>query len=299
MMNTTEQRKTNTQAITKLKKLEDIITPLSKEEFGQLRENLIAEGCREPLIVWKRNTELVLVDGHNRYKICIKHNIPFKTKPINLKDIEEVKSWMINNQLGRRNLNPDQISYYRGLKYESLKKKKGGYGYVESKGQSEPSTSSSLAEEFKTSESTIKRDAKFARGLNFIGNLNVKLKNDILSGKAKVKKSDVILFTDIDSKNIRSIKNEEDLYNKANNIRSELLSDIEHKLKQQKEEKIVKAQKELEAIEPIFSAWNDRVQKAKGRIISAINRAIETRDVSSIEELKKLIEKLQDLLKED
>jgi len=298
-MNATEQRNANSQAIAKLKKLEDIITPLSKEEFEQLRDNLIAEGCRDPLIVWKRNTKLVLVDGHNRYKICIKHNIPFETRNINFKDIEEVKSWMINNQLGRRNLNPDQISYYRGLKYESIKKRKGGYGYVESKGQSEPSTSSSLAEEFKTSESTIKRDAKFARGLNFIGNLNAKLKNDILSGKAKVKKSDVILFCEMDNQKIKSIKNEADLYNKANNIRSELLGDIEHKLKQQKEGKIAKAQKELEAKEPIFSDWNDRIQKVKGRIISAINRAIETRDADSINELKELVEKLQKLLVEN
>mgnify|MGYP002336488951 CR=1 FL=1 len=75
---------------------------------------------------------------------------------------------MVDNQIGRRNLTADQMSYYRGLKYLALKKAKGGYENIKSKGKTEISTSKFLSEQFNVSESTIKRDARFAEGLNTI-----------------------------------------------------------------------------------------------------------------------------------
>ena len=288
---------TKVEKITISKKLKAIITPLSKEEFQQLRNNIIQEGCREPLIVWEKDGKLILVDGHNRHVICTKNHIPFKVQKKKFRNTDEATSWMINNQLGRRNLNKDQMSYYRGLKYESFKKKRGGYGNVKSKGRNEATTSKLLAEEFKISESTIKRDAKFARGLNFIGKLNSKLKDDILSGSVKAKKSDVILFADTDSMTIKNIRNEADLSNKAKILRNELLSDIEYKLRKQNEEIVGQGpRRELQAKEPIFSDWQGRVQKVKGRIVSAINHAIESRDIEAIDHLKDLIVKLETLL---
>ena len=91
--------------------LKQFITPLSNEEKGMLRLSLLNEGCREPLIVWRKSDkERILIDGHNRNTICIENDIPFEVKELVFKSKEEVKDWMINNQLGRRNLNPDQMS---------------------------------------------------------------------------------------------------------------------------------------------------------------------------------------------
>ena len=50
-----------------------LIAPLQRREFLQLEENIIADGCREPIVVWNG----VIVDGHNRYEICTRHKIPF------------------------------------------------------------------------------------------------------------------------------------------------------------------------------------------------------------------------------
>lgn len=280
-----------------LDELKEFISPLTKEEFNQLKENLISEGCRDPLMVWeKSDRDYVLVDGHNRYKICQEFDISFEVKSLKFDNIDQAKFWMINNQLGRRNLNPDQMSYYRGLKYESLKKKRGGYEFVESVGQNELPTYTKLAAEFNVSESTIKRDAKFARGLSFIGRVNPKLKGKILSGETKIKKADIILFSDIDEGEIKSIKNEADLYNKATQIRNRILTDIEKKLKRDKEEKIKKAQEELKSRDVLFTNQKERINRIKGAIISAINRAIQDKDIKAMSELKALIEKLEDLL---
>ena len=50
----------------------DLIPPLNEEELKLLEESLVADGCESPLIVWNG----VIIDGHNRYAICRKHDIP-------------------------------------------------------------------------------------------------------------------------------------------------------------------------------------------------------------------------------
>jgi hypothetical protein len=77
-----------------------LIPPLSDDEFFRLEENLIADGCRDPLVVW----DGILIDGHNRFEICTKHNIRFDTKDMEFKNHDDAKEWMLWNQLGRRNL---------------------------------------------------------------------------------------------------------------------------------------------------------------------------------------------------
>ena len=280
-------------SLTILKEIKDYILPLSDEEFFNLEKSILLEGCRDPLIAWqKKNDQLVLVDGHNRYKICKKNNISFKVKKIDFKDIEEVKIWMVENQMGRRNLTPDQLSYYRGLKYLSLKKKKGGYDNVLSKGQNDFSTSEFLAAQFNVSESTVKRDAKFAEGINIVGLSNPNLKLNILTGKDKVKKTDVQALTDAINPEKMNIKNEADLYNKAKQIKEEVLQEVEAKIKKIEKQKSEKVQEVFKSMEPVFLTREDRLRKIKGMIISAINRAITERDAVAIKELKKLIDKL-------
>jgi hypothetical protein len=284
-------------SLTILKEIKDYILPLSEEEFFNLEKSILLEGCRDPLIAWQRkDDQLILVDGHNRYKICKKNNVPFKVKKIDFKDIEEVKIWMVENQMGRRNLTPDQMSYYRGLRYLSLKKKKGGYDNVKSKGQNDFSTSEFLAAQFKVSESTVKRDAKFAEGLNVIGFSNPKLKLDILTGKAMVKKVDVQALTGARNPEKMSIKNEADLYNKAKMIKEEVLQEVEDKIEKIEKQKSEKVQEILKSMEPVFLPREDRLKRIKGMIISAINRAIAERDSVAIKELKKLIDRLADEL---
>lgn len=83
---------------------QNLIPPISEEEDAQLTENLMREGCRDALVVWGD----ILIDGHNRYRICTENNIEFKTEEKEFADRDEAKKWIINNQFGRRNLNPYQ-----------------------------------------------------------------------------------------------------------------------------------------------------------------------------------------------
>ena len=91
--------------ITVLEELRAYIDPLTPEEHEALERSILAEGCRDALVLWGD----VLVDGHNRYGICQKHGIPFQTvQNPRFTCMEDVHLWMIEQHLGRRSVSDFQ-----------------------------------------------------------------------------------------------------------------------------------------------------------------------------------------------
>jgi len=78
------------------------IPPLAPDELQQLEENIKADGCRDPLVVWNGT----IIDGHNRFRICQKNNIGFRTVARDFESKAHARVWMRENQKGRRNLTP-------------------------------------------------------------------------------------------------------------------------------------------------------------------------------------------------
>lgn len=131
--------------------------PLGDEERQQLEANILAEGCREPLTLWRG----LLLDGHNRHAICSRYDLPFATVEVELADRAAALDWIDRNQLGRRNLTPDQMRTLRGRRYNREKKAE---GRPEKLAQNDPvksvpqSTAERHAREAGVSPATIKRD---------------------------------------------------------------------------------------------------------------------------------------------
>ena len=81
------------------------IDPLTEDEYAALERSLLAEGCRDALVLWGD----LLVDGHNRYGICQKHGIAFNTlQNQTFQSMDDVHLWMIDNHLGRRSVSDFQ-----------------------------------------------------------------------------------------------------------------------------------------------------------------------------------------------
>lgn len=182
-----------------LDELKDFIPPLSQDEYAQLEQNIISYGCKDAILIWETTKDKIgqegsseplylIIDGHNRYGICKKHGIAFNIQLLQFSGIKEVKDFMIETQLGRRNLTPQQASFFRGLRYNNEKAEKGKYDRDEHKVQNEPyaTTAQKLAKEYNVSESTIKRDAAFAKGLV---KLDESLRNQILKGEKSIDKN--------------------------------------------------------------------------------------------------------------
>lgn len=85
--------------------LKAYIDPLTPDEHDALERSLLAEGCRDALVLWGD----VLVDGHNRYGICQKHGLPYLTvQNPRFQSMEDVHLWMIDQHLGRRSVSDFQ-----------------------------------------------------------------------------------------------------------------------------------------------------------------------------------------------
>lgn len=81
-----------------------LMPPLTEEEYTLLEQSILAEGLREPILIWNK----IIVDGHNRYEICRKYDIKIRTKELFFANREEAMIWIIDNQKGRRNLSKQQ-----------------------------------------------------------------------------------------------------------------------------------------------------------------------------------------------
>ena len=171
------------------------IPPLTDDEYKQLEENILKEGkLISPLIVWN-NT---LVDGHNRYAILQKHpEIYFSTMPLHFANREEALAWICKNQLGRRNLSPEQKRYLLGKQYEAEKKaakifrgnqytlaKKSGGDHGDNH-HSGKKTCDRIAEENGVSRASVLRASHYTRGIDIADNLSPGIKQKVFSGEVK------------------------------------------------------------------------------------------------------------------
>ena len=170
------------------------IPPLREEELKQLEENILADGVViNPLIVWNG----VIVDGHNRYRILQKHpEIQFTTYEKQFPDRYAAIAWICKNQLGRRNLTPQQFKYLVGQQYdaEKLASRFRGNQYTSSNRsacdqighkQNQTRTRLKIARETKTSEGFVERASKFSRGVDAAEEAEPGIKQEILTGSIK------------------------------------------------------------------------------------------------------------------
>ena len=81
---------------------ETLLSPLEDEEFKGLKNGIKRDGCTDSLYTWNG----VIVDGHNRYNICWELGCPFEVTELDFESRDEVILWIIERQLGRRNIPP-------------------------------------------------------------------------------------------------------------------------------------------------------------------------------------------------
>ena len=170
------------------------IPPFREEELKQLEENILADGVViNPLIVW----DGVIVDGHNRYRILQKHpEIQFTTYEKQFSDRYAAIAWICKNQLGRRNLTPQQFKYLIGLQYEAEKCSSNYNGNrftsldksrcVQNEHTYKPErTAERIARENNLSGSYVRRAEHFAKGVDAAEKVAPGIKQEILTGNIK------------------------------------------------------------------------------------------------------------------
>jgi hypothetical protein len=175
-----------------------LISPLSEEKLCLLEQDLIRDGCREPLSVWNS----MILDGHNRYEICTRLNIPFSVQRINLKNREEAIVWICLNQLARQDITEETRRYLIGKRYEMEKilgahnvasvnqytKKEIGTKRLPDDpfGLTASLTRERLAKEYNVSQSTVLNYGHYSRVLDSLFAVVPELPPKILSGEVRI-----------------------------------------------------------------------------------------------------------------
>lgn len=194
----------------------DLIPPLSKDEFRRLESNILSEGCRDPLVIWRG----YIIDGHNRYDICTRHGIPFHVHEKDFDSREEVFSWICANQLGRRNISEETRKYLIGKRFEAEKilntrKNSSGWNqYTPDVQRPDPSdalgdssnmrnrTAVRLGAEYHLSHGTVEKYGTYSKAIDRIQMKAPAVVPRILSGQYKISHSNVVALSKLPASEI-------------------------------------------------------------------------------------------------
>jgi len=196
-----------------------LIPSLGSNEKKQLEENLLKDGCREPLCVWGK----IIIDGHNRYEICTRLKISFHIQQIDFNNRDEIIAWICANQLGRRNISEETRRYLIGKRYEtekklgtrnpsgknqhSEKKVKGAYVNKLQTQQSQRITAIKLGGEYRIHERTVRKYGKYAKTIDTLAEKKPEIISEILAGKIKMSYNDISKFTNQSTEIVKNAGN--------------------------------------------------------------------------------------------
>lgn len=195
----------------------NLIPPLSADEYQQLKQNLIQEGCREAILTW----DGYIIDGHNRYEICNRVGIPFQVYSLNLHSREEVIAWICANQLGRRNISGETRKYLIGKRYEAEKvigtaNAVGSNQYVRkvdgpkmwahpNSNRTLQKTAARLGREYHISHATVNKYAIYAHALDMLGKKEPEIVPKILSGRVKLSHENVVELSKLPNADVKRL----------------------------------------------------------------------------------------------
>jgi ParB-like chromosome segregation protein Spo0J len=190
------------------KDIQFLCRPLDEEAYCLLEKDIRENGCLDPIIYWEDGGKNKIVDGHNRYEICNRLGKKIKIRSMRFETKEEVMNYVIDHQLGRRNLSDMEKSYLRGKRYLTEKKashRPNGSELHQDDGVT-GETAQKIAEQTGVSQATIERDAVLAEAIDktreSVGDEFIK---DLRAEKFKLTKKSIIDLSEKPPEDLKAI----------------------------------------------------------------------------------------------
>ena len=199
----------------------NLIRPLQRKEYLQLEQNLLSDGCRDPIIIWNG----VIVDGHNRYEICMRHQIPFAVIEMDFSCEAEAIAWICANQLGRRNISEETRKYLIGRQFEAeklvgaVKNPNGNNQYStfdeavviapqerDEETHSRSKTAERIAKDNHISKATVEKYAIYARAMDALAEKDAEIIPRILSGQYKIAHKNIVELSKLSPPEIKKVE---------------------------------------------------------------------------------------------
>jgi predicted RNA methylase len=171
------------------------LMPLQPEELAELERSVLEEGIRDPLVVWRKDGQLILVDGHHRFRLAQKYGLSFQIVEREFRDLEEALIWVDRNQLGRRNLTDEQRAVVMGRLYKAVKQNpvlnlkqfqdNGDRVLNLSTRRGHAATARAIAEQVGVGQATVRRAEKFADAVEALQQVSPEAARIVLSGEVR------------------------------------------------------------------------------------------------------------------
>jgi len=253
--------------------LEELIPPLSEEEYFGLENSILTYGYNKkyPITVWNG----IIIDGHHRYKICKENDIGFPVEEMNFDSRSDVIVWMIDNQKNKRNANKMTLNYLIGKQYRESKKSHGG-DRKSSPQIEDLKTTQKIAKSTGVSHATVERAAVFSENLeNICENAGIK-RQEILLGNIKTTIKDINDLASYEPEfHKRAI--EKTLNNEAKDIK-DAISKTDKEFREERAQQLREEENKRKEEEEKQAAEEQRLEEERKRIELELKLAEEERN---------------------
>lgn len=207
-----------------------LIYPVSDEEYSALEQDILSNGCRHKIGIWNN----IIIDGHKRYEICKRQELPLYTFDMVFSNRAEIVSWICKKQLSRTDLPEEMRKYLIGKYYEAEKElytarlevpgispKHRGYQYR---------IAGIIGRECNLVAGTIYKYGIYAKALDNVLAKNQAIVNKILSGRLRISHDNIIELSRLPRDEVCAL----DISLSENNIERIGYSEMRHELQWQR-----------------------------------------------------------------
>ena len=180
---------------------EALIPPMKDPQYILLEKELKEFGCNKSIRTW----DGYIIEGFQRYNLCMKHRIPFSIVRMWFPTRNDVIAWICDNQLSRQGLIDENRRYLIGMQYnaereaaESSNENTGTYG-------AERKIVENLSVKYGASLATIRRYGRYTRAVDYVEGLVPGFRNTLLTGEYRLPVEHMIRMSGFSAEQIQVV----------------------------------------------------------------------------------------------
>lgn len=304
-----------------------LIRPPQKAAYLKLEQQILAEGCKEPICVW----DGFIIDGHNRYHICTRHKIPFSVRELPFTNRDEAIVWICTHQLDHKDLSEEMRKYLIGSLFEAEKRANSQRASKEFNRalQEEAAspylpddidpfrmptfqlTAQRIAEKYHVAWNTVNKYATYAKALEEVRQKAPDALLQILSGKYKISHNNVIELARLSPEHIKQVMSRFELnqqpYVKYKSTRREIQETTEAAIEPAlappqsiKDMPVYDPDSEIIALALTIPSWVGTINRARtSSDLSKVSPQAKEKLRLALKDLQRGISRMLHLIKED
>lgn len=293
--------------------------PMIEKKLKRLEQNIYQRGATRPILIWNG----YIVDGHKRYDIFHRRNIPFQVHCVDFPGRTEVMEWLCDKNLLRQDLTEEYRKYFIGKKlllhYALIKDKSPGTADSNPGQNDVPQNKYLLAlqigQSFGLSYVTVLKYGQYTQAIDAIYGCEPVIAEQILSAHVKISHNNVLLISQLSPSDLKKLRERID----TGRFDKLVSSQIWHEIREERKKTITPPRKkteqpkaeiknmpkydpdaELLSLTLTIPMWKSSMERVK--VVAKIEHTSETAKNNLLKQLSmlsKTIEELSSFIKEE